>query len=166
MTAPPEGGPPRPPRSTCVSGQTRCLAHATSLASFVCSIHSFPLNYQLPVSLATMLFQFPSEDDAFFKRFFLITAFSIEVIIEVFLPVLLAFVLVVAIALLCANMLGLTQNSPDETTGQQTVREGRADSADLALAVDEKTLLNIEMKILEEMLQTRRTRLNGLAKSD
>ena len=113
-----------------------------------------------------MLFQFPSEDDPFFKRFFLMIAVSIEFIVEVFLPILLAFVLVAAIVLFCGNMLGLTQASPNETTGEQTVRKGRADSADLAQAVDEKTLLDIETKILEEMLQTRRTRLNGLAKSD
>lgn len=82
-------------------------------------------------------------------------AISIEFIVEVLFLILLAFVLVAAIVLICGNMLGLTQDSPNETTGEQTVREGRADSADLAQAVDEKTLLKIEMKILEEMLQTR-----------
>lgn len=92
-------------------------------------------------------------------------AFTIDVFVEGFLPVVLAFVVIVAIVFTCGMMLGLGEDSPNETTGQQTVRDGRADSADLAQAVDEKTTLKIEMKFLEEMLQTRRTRLNGLVKS-
>ena len=113
-----------------------------------------------------MPFQFPSAEDPFFKRFFIMIALFIEFFVEVIFPGVVAFVLLAAIVLFCGNMLGLTQDSPNETTGQQIVREGRADPADLAEAVDEKTLLKIEMKILEEMLQTRRTRLNGLVKSD
>ena len=120
-------------------------------------------------SHAKMSFQLPSEDDPFPKRFYTMMIFFIVFLIEFILPVVAAIFLLGMIVTICGNMLGLIQlDSPSETINQQT-RADRADSADdpdPVQAVDEKTLLEIETKILEEMLQTRRTRLNGLAKSE
>lgn len=113
-----------------------------------------------------MPFRLPAAENSFSQRFFIMIAFFIEFFVEIILPGVVAVVLLAAIVLICGKMLGLTQDSPNNTTDQQTVREDRADSADLVQAVDDKTLLKIETKILKEMLQTRRTRLNGLVKSD
>ena len=62
-----------------------------------------------------MPFQFPSAEDPFFKRFFIMIALFIEFFVEVIFPGVVAFVLLAAIVLFCGNMLGLTQDSPSET---------------------------------------------------
>lgn len=62
-----------------------------------------------------------------------------------------------AIVLFCGNMLGLIQESPKETT--------KAESADPATAVDEKTLIKIETEI-PDMLRTRQAKLEKLVKDD
>lgn len=116
-----------------------------------------------------MSFQLPSEDDPFPKRFYTMMIFFIVFLIEFILPVVAAIFLLGMIVTICGNMLGLIQlDSPSETINQQT-RADRADSADdpdPVQAVDEKTLLEIETRILEEMLQIRRARLDGLVKSE
>ena len=114
-----------------------------------------------------MPFQLPSEEDPFPKRFYTMMIFFIVFLIEFILPVVAAIFLLGMIVTICGNMLGLIQlDSPSEAINQQT-REDRAESADPdpVQAVDEKALLEVETRILEEMLQIRRARLDGLVKS-
>ena len=115
-----------------------------------------------------MPFQFPSDDDSFPKRFYMMVILFIEFFIEIILPVVAAVFLLGMVVTICGNMLGLIQlDPPSETNKQQTqpARKDRVDSADPAQTVDEKTLLEIETNILEEMLQTRRARLDDLNSS-
>ena len=115
-----------------------------------------------------MLFQLPCGDDSFPKRFYLMMILFIDFFIEFMLPVVAAIFLLGMIVMICGNILGLI---PSGTTNRQTqpAREGdQTDSADPdpAQAVDKKTLLEIETGILEEMLQTRRARLDELVESE
>lgn len=112
---------------------------------------------------------------------------SLVCFVEVFLPVVAAMVFLVAILVLCGYILGIVPKDPDNTTEKQMPKEKQADSsgllqaemtdeetlrkkwtdpAGLQQAVDEKTLLKIEMDILKEMQQTRQARLDRLVESD
>lgn len=100
--------------------------------------------------------------------------FFVGFFIEFILPAVAAIFLLGMTVMICGNILGLIQlDPPSETTNQQTAtqpaREDQADSADNTdpvQAVGEKTLLEIEARILEEMLQIRRARLDGLVRSE
>ena len=118
-----------------------------------------------------MLFQLPSEDDPLPKRFYMMMILFIDFFIEFMLPAVAAIFLLGMIVMICGNMLGLI---PSETTNRQTQPAGEGDQTDSAdpadpdpvQAVDEKTLLEIETRILEEMVRTRRARLDELVESE
>lgn len=117
-----------------------------------------------------MLFQLPSEDDPLPKRFYMMMILFIDFFIEFMLPAVAAIFLLGMVVIICGNMLGLT---PSETTNRQTQPAGEGDQTDSAdldpdpvQAVDEKTLLEIETRILEKMVQTRRAKLDELVESE
>ena len=98
----------------------------------------------------------------------------LECFVEVFLPAVAAVVFLAFIVVLCGYILGIVPQHPNHTTDKpQAPKEKQADSPGLLQvemtdeqAVDEKTLLKIEMKILEEMQQTRQARLDRLVEND
>lgn len=132
-------------------------------------------------------FKSPSDDDPYFKRFFMIFYMVLEALVEVGLPILAAVVFFAFIVFLCGHALGIVPVPPDNTTDRPTPKEKQADSpgllqaemtdeetlrkkqtdpAGLQQAVDEKTLLKVEMEILKEMQQIRQAKLNRLVESD
>lgn len=96
------------------------------------------------------------------------------------MPAVAAVVFLAFIVVLCGYILGIVPKHPDHTTDKpQTPKEKQADSSGLLQvemtnedpagphqAVDEKTLLKIEMKILQEMQQTRQASLDRLVEND
>lgn len=122
-----------------------------------------------------MSFQWPSENDPFYKRIFVKTLLFIPVIAEIMLPVLIALfvigMIVTIIVMFCGVMLGLipdpTKNTDDNNSSNNN-KGGQIDSSNPAQAVNEKTRINIEMELLREMLQARQEKFDklNLVKSD
>lgn len=113
-----------------------------------------------------MYFQFPNEEDPFYKRFFMTILFFVELFVEISFPAMVAVVLLAVAVFMCGSMLGSTQGFRRAMTDHHQPREGQAGSSDPAQALDEKRRLKLEMEILEEMLRTRRERVERLVKSD
>lgn len=112
-----------------------------------------------------MYFQFPNEEDPFYKRFFMTILLFVELFVEISLPAMVAVVLIAVAVFMCGSMLGSTQGFRRAMTDHQP-REGQAGSSDPAQALDEKRRLKLELEILEEKLRTRRERVERLVKSD
>ncbi|OJJ87918.1 uncharacterized protein ASPGLDRAFT_42985 [Aspergillus glaucus CBS 516.65] len=118
-----------------------------------------------------MSFQWPSENDPFYKRIFVKTLLFIPVIAEIMLPVLIALfvigMIVTITVMFCGVMLGLipdpTKNTDDNSSSNNNNNKGgQTDSSNPAQAVDEKTRINVEMELLREMLQARQEKFDKL----
>ncbi|PKY06025.1 hypothetical protein P168DRAFT_289421 [Aspergillus campestris IBT 28561] len=112
-----------------------------------------------------MPFQLPDDEDPFFKRFLIMVWFFAEFLVEFIFPALVAVFLLGGTVMFCGLLLGIIPD-PQKTKDQQALKESRTDSTESVQALDEKTRVNLEMEILEEMLQARRVRMEKLVKSD
>ena len=126
-----------------------------------------------PNFLAIMSFQLPSENDPFYKRFFMTILLFIQFSVEVMLPIAIGIVLIGMIMMLCGIVLGLipnpTKNTDDNSSGSKGGnKEAQAHSSNPTKTVDEKTRVEFEMEVLREMLQARQEILDklNLVKSD
>ncbi|OJJ79065.1 uncharacterized protein ASPGLDRAFT_52961 [Aspergillus glaucus CBS 516.65] len=120
-----------------------------------------------------MSFQLPSENDPFYKRFFMTNLLFIQFSVEVMLPIAIGIVVIGMIVMLCGIVLGLipnpTKNTDDNSSGSKGGnKEAQAHSSNPTKTVDEKTRVEFEMEVLREMLHARQEILDklNLVKSD